>query len=152
GWNTRVCYAVSGMTRHTNTVWWLGVCCSVVFVGGFCGGVTPGPFPNPEAKPTCADGTAPGRVWESKTPPALNLRIRSSELDLVLRDWLRLLLFAFLGQVDIETGAGPPILSTNRCGHRAPGVCCFSARSTILVTINLSRILAPWRQEHEHAC
>ena len=39
------------------------------------GGVTPGPFPNPEAKPTCADGTAPGRVWESKSPPALKLKI-----------------------------------------------------------------------------
>ena len=38
------------------------------------GGVTPGPFPNPEAKPTCADGTAPGRVWESKSPPALKLK------------------------------------------------------------------------------
>ena len=37
------------------------------------GGVTPGPVPNPEAKPTCADGTAPGRVWESKSPPALKL-------------------------------------------------------------------------------
>ena len=40
------------------------------------GGVTPGPFPNPEAKPTCADGTAPGRVWESKSPPALKLKIK----------------------------------------------------------------------------
>ena len=85
----------------------LGVCCSVVFVGGFCGGVTPGPFPNPEAKPTCADGTAPGRVWESKTPPALNLRMRSSELELVLRDWLRSLLFAFLHQVDIAPPLAP---------------------------------------------
>ena len=34
------------------------------------GGETPGPFPNPEAKPVCADGTAPGRVWESRSPPA----------------------------------------------------------------------------------
>lgn len=42
----------------------------VVFVGGFSGGVTPGPFPNPEAKPVCADGTAPGRVWESRSLPA----------------------------------------------------------------------------------
>ena len=40
------------------------------------GGVTPGPFPNPEAKPTCADGTAPGRVWESKSPPALKLKMK----------------------------------------------------------------------------
>ena len=34
------------------------------------GGETPGPIPNPEAKPTRADGTALGRVWESKLPPA----------------------------------------------------------------------------------
>ena len=37
------------------------------------GGETPGPIPNPEAKPTRADGTAPGRVWESKLPPTKNL-------------------------------------------------------------------------------
>ena len=39
-----------------------------------CGGghscrETPGPIPNPEAKPAHADGTAPARVWESRTPP-----------------------------------------------------------------------------------
>lgn len=43
---------------------WLVVC-----VGGYCVGGTPGPFPNPEAKPDCADGTAPGRVWESRSLP-----------------------------------------------------------------------------------
>ena len=32
---------------------------------------TPGPIPNPEAKPARADGTALGRVWESKLPPTL---------------------------------------------------------------------------------
>ncbi len=30
---------------------------------------TPGPIPNPEAKPFSADGTAPARVWESRTSP-----------------------------------------------------------------------------------
>ena len=30
---------------------------------------TPGPIPNPEAKPARADGTALGRVWESRLPP-----------------------------------------------------------------------------------
>ena len=30
---------------------------------------TPGHIPNPEAKPFSADGTAPARVWESRTPP-----------------------------------------------------------------------------------
>ena len=33
---------------------------------------TPGPIPNPEAKPANADGTATGRLWESKKPPAPN--------------------------------------------------------------------------------
>ena len=37
--------------------------------GGYSGGETPGHIPNPEAKPTSADGTALGRVWESRTPP-----------------------------------------------------------------------------------
>ena len=41
-------------------------------VGGFSVGETPGPIPNPEAKPFSADGTALGRVWESRTPPAFN--------------------------------------------------------------------------------
>ena len=33
---------------------------------------TPGPIPNPEAKPSSADGTAPARVWESRSPPTFN--------------------------------------------------------------------------------
>ena len=32
-------------------------------------GKRPVSIPNLEAKPTSADGTAPGRVWESRTPP-----------------------------------------------------------------------------------
>ena len=36
------------------------------------GGETPGPIPNPEAKPAHADGTATGRLWESKSPPTPN--------------------------------------------------------------------------------
>ena len=77
-WDSRLLCSVWDDTAHQPCLW-LGVCfVLVVFVGGFCGGVTPGPFPNPEAKPTCADGTAPGRVWESKTPPALNFIVGSS--------------------------------------------------------------------------
>ena len=38
-------------------------------VGGYGGGGTPGPIPNPEAKPSSADGTALARVWESRSPP-----------------------------------------------------------------------------------
>ena len=37
--------------------------------GGHSDRETPGPIPNPEAKPVSADGTAPDRVWESRTPP-----------------------------------------------------------------------------------
>ncbi|MEO0049298.1 MAG: hypothetical protein RL556_630, partial [Actinomycetota bacterium] len=32
---------------------------------------TPGYIPNPEAKTLCADGTARGTLWESRTPPDL---------------------------------------------------------------------------------
>ena len=37
--------------------------------GGYGGGETPGPIPNPEVKPFSADGTAWETVWESRTPP-----------------------------------------------------------------------------------
>ena len=37
--------------------------------GGYSVRETPGPIPNPEAKPDSADGTAHESVWESKTPP-----------------------------------------------------------------------------------
>ena len=37
--------------------------------GSYSVGETPGPIPNPEAKPYSADGTAPARVWESRTLP-----------------------------------------------------------------------------------
>ena len=40
-------------------------------------GETPGPIPNPEVKPTHADGTAPDREWESRTPPDFNLKPRN---------------------------------------------------------------------------
>src|SRR5665811_2506570 len=33
---------------------------------------TPGPIPNPEAKPFSADGTALVTVWESRTPPDIH--------------------------------------------------------------------------------
>ena len=57
-------YAVSG-TAH------LASSCGVLVVSVVDGGEdTPGPFPNPEAKLTCADGTAHGSVWESRSPPA----------------------------------------------------------------------------------
>src|SRR3954470_9833414 len=39
--------------------------------GGHSGGVTPGPIPNPEVKPSSADGTALETGWESRSPPRL---------------------------------------------------------------------------------
>ena len=47
----------------------LGGLCVPCFCGGYSGRETPGPIPNPEAKPASADGTALDRVWESKSPP-----------------------------------------------------------------------------------
>ena len=41
------------------------------------GGETPGPIPNPEAKPARADGTALGRVWESRLPPTQQLQTKA---------------------------------------------------------------------------
>src|SRR6266545_1584620 len=37
--------------------------------GGHSGGETPGPIPNPEVKPSSADGTALEAGWESRSPP-----------------------------------------------------------------------------------
>src|SRR6266545_2949467 len=39
--------------------------------GGHGGGETPGPIPNPEVKPSSADGTARAAGWESRSPPRL---------------------------------------------------------------------------------
>ena len=41
--------------------------------GGHSGRETPGPIPNPEVKPASANGTAPDRMWESRTPPNITL-------------------------------------------------------------------------------
>src|SRR3954454_23995804 len=37
--------------------------------GGHSEGEIPGSIPNPEVKPFSADGTATGRLWESRTSP-----------------------------------------------------------------------------------
>lgn len=49
-------------------VWWWSGCVSLCY-GGHSVEETPGSIPNPEAKLDCADGTALGRVWESRSPP-----------------------------------------------------------------------------------
>src|SRR5699024_7758829 len=59
----RVHYAVSDITpRHQNN-------CSDDLSVAIAAGKRPVPIPHPEAKPARADGTAPGRVGESKLPP-----------------------------------------------------------------------------------
>src|SRR3954465_4050873 len=52
--------------------------CSVERFGGHSGGETPGLIPNPEVKPSSADGTAPETVWESRTPPDINMTERAA--------------------------------------------------------------------------
>src|SRR3954451_15882856 len=48
---------------------WVGGATSSQRYGGHGERETPGPIPNPEAKPLSADGTAPETGWESRTPP-----------------------------------------------------------------------------------
>ena len=68
----RVHYAVSDTTPtlggHPRR---MGMCFACLSVVNSCR-ETPGPIPNPEAKPAHADGTATGRLWESKSPPTPN--------------------------------------------------------------------------------
>ncbi len=62
---TRVHYTVSDTTPATRV-------CSACLSVAYSSRETPGPIPNPEAKPANADGTATGRLWESKKPPTPN--------------------------------------------------------------------------------
>ena len=64
----RVHYAVSDTTPAHSVVGSVLLGLSVVYSYR----ETPGPIPNPEAKPVRADGTATGRLWESKSPPTPN--------------------------------------------------------------------------------
>ena len=41
-----------------------------LWAGDSCCGGTPGPIPNPEVKPTRADGTAGATLWESRASPS----------------------------------------------------------------------------------
>ena len=62
-------------TRHTHV--WPGLVSQSY--GGHSGRETPGPIPNPEAKPASADGTALARVWESRSPPNTTSHARTPE-------------------------------------------------------------------------
>src|SRR5699024_7510812 len=57
----------SGHVPCQRCVLWAGWVSSCY--GGHSVEGTPGSIPNPEAKLDCADGTALGRVWESRSPP-----------------------------------------------------------------------------------
>src|SRR5699024_3623792 len=63
----RVHCAVSETTHPPHQQVWQGLVSQSY--GGHSGRETPGPIPNPEAKPASADGTALARVWESRSPP-----------------------------------------------------------------------------------
>ena len=54
--------------RHFFWCGWAAGCVSSCY-GGHSVEETPGSIPNPEAKLDRADGTALGRVWESRSPP-----------------------------------------------------------------------------------
>src|SRR4051794_24772663 len=62
-----LCSSGTTNTPTLRCVWW-GLTVPQCY-GGHGEGETPGPIPNPEAKPFSADGTAPGTVWESRTQP-----------------------------------------------------------------------------------
>src|SRR5690606_35082557 len=50
---------------------WSGFDMLEQFSGDYCGGATPDPIPNSEVKPSSADGTAGGTLWESRSLPDL---------------------------------------------------------------------------------
>ena len=56
-------------TRWGTSEYWLTNLVVVIAAGK-----RPASIPNLEAKPASADGTAPGRVWESRTPPQQPLK------------------------------------------------------------------------------
>src|SRR6187401_932373 len=57
--------------------------------GGHSERETPGPIPNPEVKPFSADGTATGRLWESRTSPDI-LLVRATPRVALTALWGRL--------------------------------------------------------------
>lgn len=110
---SRVHYAVFDTTRPCRRnklgVVLLGV--SVVDSGG----ETPGPISNPVAKPARADGTAPGRVWESKLPPTIKQNTTTYGKEPVKRQPL------FTGLFDVlQSSSKPSVLLKD--GYRVMNV------------------------------
>ena len=78
-------------------------------------GKRPVPIPNPEAKPARADGTAPGRVWESKLPPTIKQNTTKYEKGPVKRQPL------FTGLFDVlQSSSKPSVLLKD--GYRVMNV------------------------------
>ena len=63
-WRSNSCHCVPLGGGVVGQDWLVSPC-----YGGHSIEETPGSIPNPEAKLDCADGTALGRVWESRSPP-----------------------------------------------------------------------------------
>src|SRR5215471_18448087 len=59
--------------------------------GGNSGGATPDPIPNSEVKPSRANGTAGGTLWESRSSPGNNLKAGRTQFSRP---------FLFLGSVE----------------------------------------------------
>lgn len=138
-WCSRPLFSVWDNTSHRIPgalfvwgVWvWVVVVCSVGCVGGCCGGVTPGPFSNPEAKFTCADGTALGRVWESRSLPACKITEYGVGPVSSFGGWCRVFVVCGVqGRVLLD-----PFFWLWGCGRRLPlwwgGRCSFSMESLI---------------------
>ena len=70
-------------------------------------GKRPASIPNLEAKPASADGTAPGRVWESRTPPQHSIQAGGAR-NTIVPSPTRLLY------------AGPPAYTTTLMGEHTP--------------------------------
>lgn len=75
--------------------------------GDWSGGEIPGPMPNPEVKPTSADGTGGTRRWESRSLPGGNLFLFSRKIAAAL---LPTAIFLFLLQQNLPMTVAIAIL------------------------------------------
>lgn len=74
--------------------------------GGHSERETPGPIPNPEAKPLSVDGTARGTLWESRSPPDIIYKAPSLTTLVV-----RKALFLFANVLTLSHSADPKIFN-----------------------------------------
>ena len=86
--------------------------------GGFGGGGTPGPVPNPEVKPASAEGTAGATPRETRAPPAREARSQAGGLPASPR-WASC---APRGRAALAAGAHPVPSRTRKLSPPAPRV------------------------------